>query len=145
MKISEVAARTGVAPRLIRYYEQQGLLTPARQPNGYRTYGEADVERVARVAGLVQAGIPTRLVKVLLAAEDASARNEPDCPLEVARQLARELAAIEQRIACLSRSRDTIREYLIRTRREVLSTSDTHPVKGSARQRPRAPKAARAR
>lgn len=121
MKIGEVAERTGVATRLIRYYEQQGLLTPARKSNGYRSYGEQDVERVTRVAGLVQAGIPTRLVKVLMDAEDASARNEPTCPLEVAEQLAQELDAIEQRIACLSRSRDTVRKFLLRTRREVLA------------------------
>jgi DNA-binding transcriptional MerR regulator len=121
MKISEVAARTGVAARLIRYYEQQGLLAPSRQANGYRSYREEDVERVARVAGLVQAGLPTRLVKVLMEAEDACARGNPTCSLEVARQLARELEAIEERIACLSRSRDTIREYLMRTRREVLA------------------------
>lgn len=121
MKISEVAERTGVATRLIRYYEQQGLLTPSRESNGYRRYGELEVERVSRVAGLVQAGVPTRLVKVLLEAEDASARNEPTCPLEIAEQLAQELDAIEQRIACLSRSRDTVREFLLRTRREVLA------------------------
>ena len=88
MKIGDVAERTQVATRLIRYYEQQGLLTAARTPNGYRTYTEADVGRVSRVAGLVQAGIPTRLVKVLLEAEDANARNEPTCPLAVAEQLA---------------------------------------------------------
>jgi len=145
MKISEVAARTGVAARLIRYYEQQGLLTPARESNGYRSYDEADVERVARVAGLVQAGIPTRLVKVLMEAEDACARNEPTCPLEVAQQLAQELEAIEQRIACLSRSRDTIREYLIRTRRGALLGPDPHPVRAKGRSRPRGSTATRQR
>jgi DNA-binding transcriptional MerR regulator len=123
VRIGEVAERTGVAPRLIRYYEQQGLLTPGRAANGYRSYDEADVDRVVRVAGLVQAGIPTRLVKVLMDAEDAAARHEPTCPLEVAEQLAAELRPIEDRIACLTRSRDTIRAYLRRTRAEVLEVS----------------------
>ena len=125
MKIGEVAERTGVASRLIRYYEQQGLLTADREANGYRSYGESHVERVTRIAGLVQAGIPTRLVKVLMEAEDASARNEPTCPLEVAEQLARELDAIEQRIACLTRSRDTVQRFLQRTRREVLARAES--------------------
>lgn len=120
LKIGEVAARTHVAPRLIRYYEQQGLLSSERASNGYRTYGEEHVERVQRVAGLVQAGIPTRLVKVLLDAEDAAARDEPTCPREVAEQLATELGGIEERITCLTRSRDTIRSYLERTRHEAL-------------------------
>lgn len=120
LKIGEVAARTGVATRLIRYYEQQGLLSAERAANGYRTYGEEHVERVTRVAGLIQAGIPTRLVKVLIDAEDAAARDEPTCPRAVAEQLATELGGIEDRIACLTRSRDTIRSYLERTRHEVL-------------------------
>jgi len=119
MKIGELAARTGVAPRLIRYYEQQELLTADRQPNGYRDYGEAHVERVDRVAGLVQAGIPTRLVKVLMDAEDACAREEPTCPAEVAALLAAELEGLEKRIACLSRSRDTIHRFLDQTRAQV--------------------------
>lgn len=119
MKIGELAARTGVAPRLIRYYEQQELLTADRQPNGYRDYGEAHVERVDRVAGLVQAGIPTRLVKVLMDAEDACAREEPTCPAEVASLLAAELEGLEKRIACLSRSRDTIHRFLDQTRAQV--------------------------
>lgn len=120
LKIGEVAARTGVAPRLIRYYEQRGLLTPTRADNGYRSYGEEHVERVTRVAGLIQAGLTTRLVKVLIDAEDAAARDEPTCPREVAAQLATELGGIEDRIACLTRSRDTIRSYLERTQHEVL-------------------------
>jgi DNA-binding transcriptional MerR regulator len=49
-------------------FDQQGLLRANREPNGYRTYTEADVDRVTRIAGLVQSGIPTRLVKVLMEA-----------------------------------------------------------------------------
>jgi DNA-binding transcriptional MerR regulator len=115
MKIGELAERTGVATRLIRYYEQQGLLSADRAPNGYRTYDESHVERVDRVAGLVQAGIPTRLVKVLIDAEDACAREEPTCPAEVAALLAAELEGLEKRISCLTRSRDTIRLFLEKT------------------------------
>lgn len=120
MKIGEVVERTGVAARLIRYYEQQSLLSPARSDNGYRSYTDEDADRVVRVAGLVQAGLPTRLVKVVLDAEDAAARQEPTCPVEIAEQLAAELGPIEDRIACLTRSRDTLRDYLERTQHEVL-------------------------
>ncbi|MFC5730065.1 MULTISPECIES: MerR family transcriptional regulator [Nocardioides] len=116
MKIGELAQRTGVASRLIRYYEQQGLLSADREPNGYRAYTEADVDRVGRIAGLVQAGVPTRLVKVLMDAEEACAREESTCSSEVAALLAAELVGLEQRITCLTTSRDTIRTYLERTR-----------------------------
>lgn len=120
MKIGELAERTQVAPRLIRYYEQQGLLNADRANNGYRVYTDQHVERITRIAGLVQAGIPTKLVKVLLDAEDAAARGEPSCPAEVAEQLAAELGPLECRIACLTRSRDAIRSYLQRARHQPL-------------------------
>lgn len=116
MRIGEVARRTGVAPRLIRYYEGQGLLQADREPNGYRTYADRHVERVERIAGLVQSGIPTRLIRVLLDVEEACVREEPTCSDEVAELLARQLAALEERIECLSASRDTVRTFLERTR-----------------------------
>lgn len=122
MKIGELAERTHVAPRLIRYYEQQGLLSAERAANGYRHYTEADAERVARVAGLVQAGIPTRLVKVLLDAEDA-AQAGATCPRTVAALLAVELDGLNDRIACLTRSRDAIRDFLTRAKEEIAERS----------------------
>jgi DNA-binding transcriptional MerR regulator len=38
VRIGELAERSNVLPRLLRYYEEQGLLTPDRAPNGYRDY-----------------------------------------------------------------------------------------------------------
>lgn len=120
VKIGEVARRTGVAPRLVRYYEQQGLLTASRAANGYRTYSDQDVERIGRVASMVRAGMPTRLIKVLLDMEEADVRAQPTCPRTVAELLADELAGIEDRIACLTRSRDTVRRFLERTEHAAL-------------------------
>jgi hypothetical protein len=48
MRIGELAERTGVPARLLRYYEEQGLLTPARAANGYRDYGEPLADRVVQ-------------------------------------------------------------------------------------------------
>ncbi|MFI2104787.1 MerR family transcriptional regulator [Isoptericola sp. NPDC019693] len=135
MKIGEVARRSGVAPRLVRYYEQQGLLVAERAANGYRTYSDDDVERVSRVAGMVRAGIPTRLIKVLLDMEEACADQAPTCPRTVAEMLAAELVGIEDRLACLTRSRDTIRDVLTRTEHAaLLSEADaagSAPVAGA--------------
>jgi len=128
MKIGEVGRRTQVPTRMIRYYEQQGLVSADRTPNGYRSYDEDDVARVQRVADLVQAGLPTRLVKVLLDAEDAAYRHEPSCPLAVAEQLANELTGLDERIACLTKSRNTIREFLTRTQHQVLLADDSGPA-----------------
>ncbi|MGR0221367.1 MerR family transcriptional regulator [Agromyces sp. ZXT2-6] len=125
VKIGELANRAGVSPRLVRYYEQQSLLASSRQANGYRSYGEEHVERVRRIAGLVQSGLPTRLVKELLDLEDAAAEQRPSCPRTVADMLAHELDGIEDRIACLTRSRDTIRDYLARTEHAAVLSERT--------------------
>jgi DNA-binding transcriptional MerR regulator len=141
MRIGELARRTGVATRMIRYYEHQGLLRADREANGYRDYAESDVDRVARIADLVQSGIATRLVKVLLDAEDARARDEPSCPIEVARQLAREVEALDRRIACLSRSRDSVSEFLDRACSEVDPLRRRSPRSPSTRVTPTPPRA----
>ena len=45
MKINEVEALVGVTKKNIRFYEEQGLLSPRRNSeNGYRDYGDAEVE-----------------------------------------------------------------------------------------------------
>lgn len=52
--------------RILRYYEEQGLLASERADNGYREYDDDAVERAQRVRGLIQAGLSTRMVKVAL-------------------------------------------------------------------------------
>jgi DNA-binding transcriptional MerR regulator len=117
MKIGELARRTGVAPRLLRYYEEQGLIAASRSANGYRDYAEDDVERIERVVGLVRSGLPTRLVRAVLDLEGIrSAELITTCSRDVAEQLATELDQIEDRISCLTKSRDTIRRFLSQTR-----------------------------
>lgn len=50
MKINEVEAAVGVTKKNIRFYEEEGLITPSREPgNGYRSYSQADVERLHRI------------------------------------------------------------------------------------------------
>ncbi|MCL4302081.1 MAG: heavy metal-responsive transcriptional regulator [Anaerolineae bacterium] len=47
LHISELARQVGMAPSMIRYYEEIGLLPPAaRNESGYRIYNETDVERL---------------------------------------------------------------------------------------------------
>lgn len=124
MRIGDLSRRTGVAPRLLRYYEQQGLITAGRAENGYREYAEEDVEQVTRVAGLVRAGVPTRLVRAILDLESLRCTELVEtCTRDVAEQLAAELSEIEGRIACLTRSRDTIRGFLARTEHSSVLTT----------------------
>lgn len=58
MHIEELAEGAGVPAKTIRYYEAVGLLpTPARSPNGYRAYGQADLTRLLLIKHLRLAGV----------------------------------------------------------------------------------------
>lgn len=57
MRIGELAQRTGVSARSLRYYEQRGLLTSHRDQNGYRRYDNAVVHLVVNLRRLLGAGL----------------------------------------------------------------------------------------
>jgi DNA-binding transcriptional MerR regulator/mannose-6-phosphate isomerase-like protein (cupin superfamily) len=73
--IREVADVVGVSPAVIRSWERQGLLAPARASNGYRLYSYDDVEHARRIRDLLQRdGLNAAGVRsVLGAAEPATA------------------------------------------------------------------------
>jgi len=113
MRIGELAQRTGVPARLLRYYEEQGLLTPMRAANGYRDYGEALVDRVSQIRGLLDAGLPTRIIKQILPCLDGSREIMFGDPTpEMIATLERERDAIDARVRCLSRNSAAITGYL---------------------------------
>ncbi|CAM2768994.1 MerR family transcriptional regulator [Saccharomonospora xinjiangensis] len=118
MRIGELAERTGTPPRLLRYYEEQGLIRACRRPNGYRDYDEATVDRVAQIRGLLEAGLPTRLIKKILPCLDQP-RNIyfPDATPETLAELESERERMDRRIECLTRNRDAISAYLDQVRR----------------------------
>ncbi|MFF1380493.1 MerR family transcriptional regulator [Streptomyces sp. NPDC058308] len=66
MRIGALSRRTGVSQRLLRYYEEQGLLQPRRRPSGYREYDEEDARTVQGIRTLLAAGLSTRTIAELL-------------------------------------------------------------------------------
>ena len=59
MKINEVEALVGITKKNIRFYEAEGLLAPHRNSeNGYRDYGEAEVDALRRIKLLRKLGVP---------------------------------------------------------------------------------------
>ena len=113
MRIGELAERTGVSRRLLRYYEEQGLITASRSLNGYREYQESHVDIVLQIKGLLDAGLPTRIIQQLLPCLD---RPEtiyvPDVTPEMIATLQHEQARLSERIDNLTRNRDAIADYL---------------------------------
>lgn len=114
MRIGELAERTGTSRRLLRYYEEKELIAPDRATNGYRDYDERLVDRVLQIKGLLQAGLPTRVIKQIL-----PCLNVPGilyCPEEATPEM---LDALEgerdrmtERIQFLIRNLDAVSAYL---------------------------------
>lgn len=66
--IGEVARRTGVPVKTLRFYSDEGLLPPAdRTASGYRLYGEDDLVRLARIRTLRDAGLDLATIRAVLA------------------------------------------------------------------------------
>lgn len=64
MKINEVEALVGITKKNIRFYETEGLLAPHRNSeNGYRDYGEAEVDALRRIKLLRKLGVPLEEIR----------------------------------------------------------------------------------
>ncbi|WP_078954132.1 MerR family transcriptional regulator [Streptomyces globisporus] len=105
MKIGELARETGVSVRLLRYYEEQGLLDAERTSGGQRVYGSDAPAVVRRVRTLLGAGLPTRIIAEVLDCVCGSEAEIEPClsPLLVAR-----LDAIDERIHDLQGARSSL-------------------------------------
>ncbi|ASF10322.1 putative MerR family transcriptional regulator [Nocardia brasiliensis NBRC 14402] len=66
MRIGELAERTGVSVRSLRYYETKGLLAATRTSGGQREYPAAAVERVRRIQEMFAAGLHSDTIGELL-------------------------------------------------------------------------------
>lgn len=95
MRIGELARRTGVSERSLRYYEQQGLLASRRTAGGHRDYPDQAVDRVIRIQELFAAGLHSKKIARLL----PCMRDADGGPAEIATPaLVAELAAERDRI-----------------------------------------------
>ncbi|GAB3205163.1 MerR family transcriptional regulator [Marinactinospora thermotolerans] len=90
MRIGELAARTGVSTRALRYYEQQGLLRSRRRANGYREYDSTAVLRVGNIRSLLASGLTSEDIRELADCLDRDLGHEPEC--------AEAIALFEQRL-----------------------------------------------
>lgn len=70
MTIKEIEALSGMERANIRFYEQQGLLTPARRANGYRDYSPQDLDTLLRVQLLRSLHISLEEIKGLAAGDN---------------------------------------------------------------------------
>lgn len=84
MNIKEIEERSGLTRANIRYYEQEGLLAPARRENKYRDYSEENLETLLRIALLRSLGFSLEEIRRLQSGEAdfAAAMRERSAALE---------------------------------------------------------------
>ncbi|GAA1261581.1 MerR family transcriptional regulator [Sphaerisporangium rubeum] len=71
MRIGEVAEKSGVSVRSLRYYEEQSLITSTRTPGGQRQYDAPVVPRVHLIQQLYAAGLASRTIRQILPCIDS--------------------------------------------------------------------------
>jgi DNA-binding transcriptional MerR regulator len=116
LQIGEVAERTGVTQRTLRFYEEKGLLNPpTRMEGGFRLYSEEDVERVAKIRQLQNLlGFSLAEIKELVDADELKSqiRAEYRRDADVAERragLQRGLEATEKQYALIRQKLDQLR------------------------------------
>ncbi|MDX0407974.1 Cu(I)-responsive transcriptional regulator [Sinorhizobium medicae] len=99
MNIGEASKVSGVSSKMIRYYEQIGLISPAvRTASSYRTYGDNDVHTLRFIRRARDLGFSVEQIKELLALWRDRSRASSDVKavaLEHIAELERKLAAIQ--------------------------------------------------
>lgn len=104
MSIGDVAARSGLPAKTIRYYEDIGLVAPIRASNGYRNFRQTDLHRLAFLARARSLGFSLDDCRSLLALYDDRRRTSAEVKAIARKHLAR----IERKIAELESLRGTL-------------------------------------
>jgi DNA-binding transcriptional MerR regulator len=113
MRIGELSERTNTSRSLLRYYEEQGPLVSQRSPNGYRSYDERYVDRVLQIRGLLDADLPTRIIRQILPClDEPRVIHFSDASPEIIATLERQRDRMTEQIRSLVRNRDAVAEYL---------------------------------
>ena len=104
MNIGDVAERTGLPAKTIRYYEEIGLVRPARGANGYRRFVESDVHKLGFLGRARSLGFSIEDCRGLLALYEDEGRASAD----VKRIASAHLARFDAKITELNAMRATL-------------------------------------
>lgn len=95
LDIRDVARRTGLTSRALRFYEARGLVAPLRTHSGRRLYGAGELEQLNRVLALKRAGLTLAQIEKLTRGQS----------LPLARLIEAQLAVIADKTAELAEAR----------------------------------------
>ena len=103
--VAEVAARTGLSPSTLRYYEQEGLLPPvARSPSGHRRYRQVDLDRLAFLLRLRATGMPVATMRRFAALRRQGETGRPgrlQLLVEHREQVRRTVASLQENLTAI--------------------------------------------
>lgn len=106
VRIGELAAKTGLTVKTIRFYERTGVLPePQRRPSGYRDYDDGALARLRFVKAGQAAGLTLAEIREVIAVRD---RSGPPCR-HVTDLLDAHAADLDRRIAELAALREEVR------------------------------------
>ncbi|MGW5723548.1 MerR family transcriptional regulator [Amycolatopsis sp. NPDC003865] len=125
MRIGELAAKTGVSVRALRYYEEQELLVSQRSPSGQRQYADAAVGRVELIRQLYAAGLSSRTILGILPCVVTG-----EVTPELLARLIAERDRIDERVRDLTATRTRL-DAIIATSRGSLSAGKPCAVPGA--------------
>lgn len=121
MRIGELAERSGVPAKTIRYYEDIGVMPEVpRTPSGYRDYGPEGARRLRFIRAAQSIGLTLGEIREILAFRD---RRQAPCS-HVASLIERRAADLSERIAALEAMRRDLERLARRARRVPADVSD---------------------
>lgn len=145
-QIGEVAERTGVTQRTLRFYEEKGLLNPPeRMEGGFRLYSQEDIQRIEYIRQLQQLlGFTLADIKEMVEAEElrqqiiATFRPDRELPARLERTqriidaLTRQLEVVDHKVEHLQNMQEDLRAKLTRmdARKKELETALAGEAKG---------------
>ncbi|MEY8567152.1 MerR family transcriptional regulator [Corynebacteriaceae bacterium 7-707] len=104
LRVGDLAARTGTTTRMLRYYENRGLIEAERSATGQRLFAPSVAEQVEHIRMLLAAGLSTHVIGELLGCIRDPGRLEA-CAVPV---LVEHLRDYDVQIAELVTTRDTL-------------------------------------
>lgn len=108
MNIGEVAERSGLPPKTIRYYEEIGLIRPQRSANGYRAFRETDLHKLAFLGRARALGFSIEDCRTLLGLYEDESRESA----QVKSVAEEHLTEIDRKIAQLQAMRRTLSDLV---------------------------------
>jgi DNA-binding transcriptional MerR regulator len=123
--VRDAAARLGVTPRTLKYYEELGIVVPVRSEGGYRLYEQADLDRLTRVLRMRSLGFSLTAITAMLQqpmeapAEGGRPRLSTASLKALRETLGEQLATLDARVAQVRRELKEAAAMQVQLRRDL--------------------------